>query len=65
MPHEVRLPGERPTLGYSLEASPGEGHKVRMATAEFTSSADGETFVSRLEGVPQDLLFALPEEARA
>ena len=64
MPHEVRLPGERPTLGYSLDASPGEGHKVRVATAEFTSSADGETFMSRLEGVPQDLLFALPPGAR-
>lgn len=64
MPHEVRLQGERPTIGYALEASPGEGHEALMATAEFTSSANGEAFVSRLEGLPQDLLFAMPEEAR-
>lgn len=64
MPHEVRLPGERPSVGYALDAAPGEGHTIRVASTEFTTSADGETFVTRLEGVPQDLLSALPQKAR-
>lgn len=64
MPHEVLLPGDRPTVGYALDASPGEGHQIRVASMEFTSSEDGKLFVSRLEGLPQELLSLLPPEAR-
>jgi hypothetical protein len=64
VPHEVRLPGESPSLGYTIDAAAGEGEEVRVRSTEFTSSEDGELFITRLEGLPQELLSALPEEAR-
>lgn len=64
MPHEVRLPGESPTVGYAVDAGAREGEEVRVSSTEFTSSEDGEIFVTRLEGIAQELLSALPEKAR-
>ena len=64
VPHEVRLPGESPSLGYTIDAAAGEGEEVRVRSTEFTSSEDGELFITRLEGLPQELLSALPENAR-
>ena len=64
MPHEVRLPGENPTLGFAIDSAAREGEEIRVSSTEFTSSGDGETFVSRLEGLAQELLSALPQGAR-
>jgi len=64
VPHEVRLLGESPTLGYAVDAAAREGEEVRVSSTEFTSSEDGEIFVTRLEGIAQELLSALPEKAR-
>jgi hypothetical protein len=61
MPFEVRL--DEPPAGYALESAT-EGETARVAVREFTSSEDGELFVSRLEGIPQQLLSLLPPDAR-
>lgn len=61
MPHEVRL-NELPA-GYALETAT-EGQTARVAVREFTSSENGELFVSRLEGLPQQLLSLLPQDDR-
>lgn len=53
MPHEVKL-NEIPA-GYALETAQ-DGQPVSVAVREFTSSEDGELFISRLEGLPQQLL---------
>lgn len=57
MPFEVRL--NAPPAGYALETAL-EGETARAAVREFTSSEDGELFISRLEGLPQRLLSLLP-----
>lgn len=57
--HEVILK-ELPA-GIAMETSSGaEGTPVRVAVREFTSSEDGELFISRLEGFPSQLLGLLP-----
>lgn len=62
MPYELKL-DERPA-GYAIEGATGEeGTLVRVAVREFTSSEDGEHFLSRLEGFPSVLLSKLPAEA--
>jgi hypothetical protein len=61
MPFEVRL--NEPIHGYTLDSGL-EGQEVRVRFAEFTSSQDGELLVSRLEGIPQQLLSLLPPTAR-
>lgn len=58
MPYEIRL--DAPPAGYALESATEEGQTVRVAVREFTSSEDGELFVSRLEGIPQQLLSLIP-----
>jgi hypothetical protein len=48
--------------GYSIGyARPGE--QVQVVGREFTSSEDGEIFISRLEGWPTTVLSLLPREA--
>jgi len=62
VPYEIQL-DERPA-GYALEDATGiEGHPVKVAACEFTSSEDGELFVSRLEGFPNVLISKLPAGA--
>lgn len=61
MAFEVQL--DAPPAGYVLESAL-EGETARVAVREFTSSEDGELFVSRLEGIPQQLLSLLPANAR-
>jgi hypothetical protein len=61
MAFEVQL--DAPPAGYALESAL-EGETARVAVREFTSSVDGELFVSRLEGIPQQLLSLLPADAR-
>ena len=57
MPFEIKLdmlPG-----GYSA-ASGRRGEQIPVITREFTSSEDGNLFISRLEGMPRNLLSKLP-----
>lgn len=62
MPYEIQL--EERLAGYALEDATGiEGHPVKIAVREFTSSEDGELFISRLEGLPNILLSKLPAGA--
>jgi phage tail protein X len=57
MPHEVRVDGC--PAGYL--AHPGRpGEMVNVVLREFTSTEDGDRFVSRLEGIPRQLLAAIP-----
>lgn len=43
--------------------SPGvAGDLVKVATKDFTSSEDGDLFISRLEGFPSDLISRIPPE---
>lgn len=60
MPYQITLDW-RPA-GYSLENAT-EGQPVRVVVREFTSSEDGELFISRLEGFPSELLGRLPANA--
>ena len=41
-----------------------EGHPSKVAVREFTSSDDGELFISRLEGIPSIVLSKLPPQAK-
>jgi hypothetical protein len=61
MPYEIRF-DSRPA-GYALEGATGEGQPIRIAVREFTSSEDGELFISRLEGLPTQILRMLPPDA--
>jgi hypothetical protein len=61
LPYQVVL-GHRPA-GYTRTGAL-EGDEVEVVAREFTSSEDGELFVSRLEGLPNDLLAMVPHEAR-
>ena len=45
--------------GYSLNAAK-KGEAVSVTLREFTSSEDGSLFISRLEGIPSDILSRLP-----
>ena len=50
-------------MGYAAEnATPG--NQVRVVIRRFTSSEDGDLFISRLEGLPTNLLRPLPPEKR-
>ncbi|MBZ5545158.1 MAG: hypothetical protein LAO07_16010, partial [Acidobacteriia bacterium] len=61
MPHQIKL--KLAPAGYSLDkAEPGES--LRVVVREFTSSEDGELFISRLEGFPSEVLALLPPNAR-
>lgn len=61
MPHEIQL--AELFAGYALETATEAGQTISVATREFTSSENGELFVSRLEGLPQQLLSLLPQNA--
>jgi len=62
MPYEIQLDGK--PAGYSLDDATGiEGHPTRVVVSEFTSSEDGEVFISRLEGWPSIILSKLPTDA--
>jgi hypothetical protein len=61
MPYELKL-DDRPA-GYALETAAGQGQLIKVAVREFTSSEDGELFVSRLEGIPAELVRRLPVKA--
>lgn len=58
MPFEVSL--TEPFSGYAL-ADAADGEMFPLAVTEFTSSADGERFLSRVEGFPHRLLSLLPQ----
>lgn len=60
MPFEIQL--NEPVHGYALDSAL-EGQTVNIRIEEFTSSEDGELFMSRLEELPQLLLSRLPSNA--
>jgi hypothetical protein len=57
MPVEITL--EQTPAGYAV-ADADEGEQAEVVVREFTSSYDGETFISRLDGLPSMLLGKLP-----
>jgi len=62
MPYEIQL--DHLPAGYALHGCrPGE--TIDVAFRGFTSFEDGELFISRLEGVPVDIIQKLPDSARA
>jgi len=50
---------ERPPCGYALNSVHPE-EMVNIVTREFTSSEDGDLFITRLEGVPSSIINSLP-----
>jgi hypothetical protein len=60
MPYKLKL--DRPPAGYAVEHA-YKGDRVKIVVREFTSSEDGELFVSRLEGLPSEILRLLPPDA--
>ncbi len=63
MPYEFKL--DAPPAGYAMHNAAGvEGNLAVIAVREFISSEDGELFISRLEGIPNQLIAKLPTEAR-
>jgi hypothetical protein len=61
MPVEFVL--DAPPAGYSMANASGvEGNPAWIAVREFTSSEDGDLFVSRLEGIPSQLIAKIPPE---
>ena len=59
MPYTISF--EKPPAGYVMEnVSSVEGNLIKIAVREFTSSEDGELFISRLEGLPSEILRMLP-----
>lgn len=63
MPYELTLGS--PPAGYAMHNASGvEGNLAVIAVREFTSSEDGELFISRLEGFPSELIAKLPADAR-
>ena len=52
---------KKPPLGYAMApARPGESVPVRFR--EFTSTEDGQLFITKLEGIPDTVLQRLPTE---
>ena len=62
MPYEVQL--DHLPAGYALQGGRA-GDQVEFAFRGFTSFEDGELFISRLEGVPIDIIRRLPSSAGA
>src|SRR3990172_1724694 len=60
MPYEIRF--DSPPAGYALDSAQGKGSRLRVTFREFTSTEDGELFVSRLEGFPNQILSMLPPD---
>ena len=61
MPYEMTLDGL--PGGYSINAA-RSGEIVQVETRGFVSTEDGEHFVTKLEGIPDDLLSRLPPDRR-
>lgn len=59
MPYEIKF-GMTPA-GYSMSSAKG-GESVKVSIIEFTSSEDGDLFVSRLEGFPSEVISKLPPQ---
>ncbi|MBI3941719.1 MAG: hypothetical protein HY326_01795 [Chloroflexi bacterium] len=59
MPFEITF--EMLPVGYILSPARA-GEEVDFVSSEFTSSEDGDLFVSRLEGIPNDIISKLPPE---
>ena len=57
MPFEIGLEG--PPSGYA-SADARAGESVEICILEFTSTEDGQHFIQRLEGLPNDILHKLP-----
>jgi hypothetical protein len=57
MPFEITL-NDLPA-GYAASAGK-KGEKVSVITREFTSSEDGDIFISRLEGYPSQIINSIP-----
>ena len=54
---EIGLEG--PPSGYA-SADARAGESVEICILEFTSTEDGQHFIQRLEGLPNDILHKLP-----
>lgn len=54
---------DRPPAGYSATEAKG-GEKVSLITREFTSSEDGDEFISRLDGIPTEVINLLPKDQK-
>lgn len=61
MPFEVTLRDSG--VGYAA-SSARSGENVSVIVREFTSSEDGDLFISRLEGIPSAIIAALPPESQ-
>jgi hypothetical protein len=61
MPYEVVFDGL--PAGYSMKAA-RTGEECPLIVREFTSSEDGELFISRLEGMPSELIRMIPDGHR-
>ena len=57
----VEIDLENPPAGYLL-SSVKEGEEAQIAYREFTSTEDGQHFIQRLEGLPNDILQRLPSQ---
>jgi hypothetical protein len=60
MPYNLTL--DNLPAGYALESKP-QGGEISAVVIEFTSSEDGDIFVSRLEGGPSAIISKLPPDA--
>jgi hypothetical protein len=61
MPYQIKF--DNLPAGYAMSAAkPGE--EVKIIRMEFCSSEDGDHFIRRLEGFPNDILSRLPAEPR-
>lgn len=56
MPYHIQF--ERPPMGVAISAAQS-GEEVAVAYREFTSSEDGDTFISRLDSFPSAILSLL------
>jgi hypothetical protein len=59
MPFEIKL--KEVSVGYA-QTSVQKGENASIIVREFTSSEDGDLFISRLEGIPSDILAAIPDK---
>jgi hypothetical protein len=58
MPIEIKL--KEVSVGYA-QTSAQKGENASIIVREFTSSEDGDLFISRLEGIPSEILAAIPD----
>lgn len=57
MPFEIFF--DNLPAGYSLSAEKA-GDKIKVSDCEFVSSEDDDTFINRLDGIPNDIISKLP-----